>query len=247
MPRHWCDVHRDRPCPDPHVTGAGIYCRVTGVEVSGPQLVVSDWTAYTGNETRGKLKRSDIARRRSRSIANRRAEAMNIASFRAAVAELYGAGSPNRAMAVDRSRRKAARKQSPAPERTLVAIMRKHRLNRAVMLPGIKTEAEINGIASALATLATARGCPKNTYAALRAFPRLFAAAVMDGMVAGVPNTLPGLSTAAAYRITPDQFKGMGINCRSMSTISKSLKAATPLQGWAQSLLAAEARGWTET
>lgn len=239
-----CSVHGDRPCPDPVVKGCGTYCRESGVELSGPQLVATDWAAYSGNEVRGRLHKDAVARRRTKSLATRLTDAISVGAFRVAVAELYGRDSKARCAAVQRSRSKLARKNKAASEYTLVSIMRAHRLDAAVMSPGISSEAAINGIAQALATLAAAKAAPKHTYAALRAFPRLFAATVMDGMVTGVGRSLPALRAAATYRILPDQFKAMGINCRAMSAIAKSLKAAAPLHGWSEAFLAAEASGW---
>lgn len=240
-----CSVHRNKPCPDPVVKGCGTYCRSTGVELSGPQLVATDWSSYSGNNVHGKLNSNAVARRRTKSIAARLREALSVGAFQKAVTELYGRNSKARCAAVMRSRKKIARKNKAATEYTLVAIMRAHRLETAAMSPGISNHAAIDGIAQALSTLAAARANPRQTYAALRAFPRLFAATVMDGMVVGVGRTLPALQAAAAYRIAPDQFKAMGINCRAMSAIAKSLKVAAPLHGWGEKLLAAEARGWT--
>jgi len=241
---NWCSVHRGRPCPDPIVKGCGTYCRATGVELWGPLLVTTDWSAHAGNEARGRLSAAAASRRRTKSIAARRSDAISAGAFRRAVAELYGRDSATRRTAVQRSRVKLARKAVPPGDRTLISIMRAHRLNPAAMSPGIGSEAAINSIARALSTLAAAKAAPKQTYAALRAFPRLFAATVMDGMATGVGRSLPALRAAAAYRIAPDQFKGMGINCRAMCAIAKSLKVAAPLHGWGEQLLAAEARGW---
>jgi hypothetical protein len=238
-----CFAHPNRKCPDTVVTGAGTYCRETGCEVWGPLLEVSDWSQYSGNQHRARLAAAAIVRRRQQSIDGRRAVAMGASSFRVVLHRLYGRDSPDRAAAVDRSRRKLARKQLVPANRTLIAIMRTHRLQPTLMSPGISCTQTLDYIADAISALATKRGSPRATYAALRAFPSLFAATVMDGMVAGT-GALPALKIAAAHRIVPDQFKAMGINCRGMSTIAKAIKAAPPLPGWSAQLLSAETRGY---
>ena len=227
--RNVCPMHPGG-CPDPVVKGCGTYCRETGTEISGPQLVVTDWTPYT-NTISTKLPASGLAARRDKSLRRRRLLALGAPAFEAAIRQLYSRGSADRAAAVQRTRRRAARKQR-AVEPSLVAIMRATRLAPGVMSPGIANETVITVLAAAMSALAQTHGAPKSTYASLAAFPCVFAATIMDKMVTGMriggEVAVPKLRVAAAARVATDQFKALKVNCRAMSAVARSLKARPP-------------------
>jgi hypothetical protein len=106
---------------------------------------------------------------------------------------------------------------------------------------GVQNDQVLEILAQSLAALARQHANPKNTYASLSVFPLIFSAAVMDKMVHGMSaklgQAIPYLKLAAVNRVTTDQFKEMGVNCRAMSLVARNLKTWPLTKLWGQQLI----------
>ena len=80
-------------------TPEGTFCRLTGVEVAGPQVVCHDFR-HCCNSTFGPLRKNTVLRRKRASLGAAKRRHMSVNKYRVALEHLYGADSRWHALAV---------------------------------------------------------------------------------------------------------------------------------------------------
>ena len=219
-----CPIHQPNKCPNPAKTSEGVFCRVSGIEIDGPDLVVTDYRTYA-SVFNTRSSKSAIRRRKSNAIAVRTRTVLGVNAWHTEVNKLYGAS--NERKMVRMAERKQISKRKMTTENRLVDVMRCTRVN--AMSGGSNNKKQISAIAKWIHLFANKLNIHRTTYASLRMFARTFTATVVDLMGAGGISikdqvVIPRLQFAVDHRIPAPLFKAFGLQCRSLSVMARNVR-----------------------
>ena len=216
---------------------------VTGVEIRGVELKCYDYRQCC-TPIGAPLSRKHAETRRAASLGRAGRAARGKRAMVAATIELFASSSTLRqkvaATVAGRAAAAAAKRVGSLPPRlsTVMKAIREVR-QRPTVTRGCATPAAV-AAGAAVWQLSEALALPRVTYAAMSAYPRLFAATITSKPAAelaalarrvGAPAAVgPILAVTAADGIPDTHYALFGVPCRAMSKMWREIKSATPSQ-----------------